>query len=296
MLTGWPNLPDGNSTMARARQSVTFTDLLEVASRLPWKVSLGVAGISLLALHLLAAAFAPTPTAITVADMGGVVIHQAIHMGAFFLQFVVPPAFLIGAAVSYFKRSQSIRLFEATRTGTGPVVASLTWRQFESLVAEGFRQRGFQVTEKGGAAADGGVDLILARGNERFLVQCKQWRAQQVPVTIVRELYGVMAAQQAAGGYVVTSGRFTQDAIAFAEGRNIELIDGVTLPTLLRHHQNAQPAPTTTMTNTNIASTPACPRCNEPMVTRVAKRGASSGSEFWGCRRYPKCNATLAKT
>jgi restriction system protein len=38
-----------------------------------------------------------------------------------------------------------------------------------------------------------------------------------------------MAAQQAAGGYVVTSGRFTKDAIAFAEGRNIELIDGEVL-------------------------------------------------------------------
>jgi restriction system protein len=73
------------------------------------------------------------------------------------------------------------------------------------------------------------VDLILTQGTERFIVQCKQWRAQQVPVSIVRELYGVMAAQQAAGGYVVTSGRFTKDAIAFAEGRNIELIDGEVL-------------------------------------------------------------------
>jgi restriction system protein len=101
--------------------------------------------------------------------------------------------------------------------------------------------------------------------------------------------------QHAVGGYVVTSGRFTQDAISFAEGRNIELIDGATLPTILRHHRNPQPTPATTMANTNIASPPACPRCNEPMAGRVAKRGASSGSEFWGCRRYPQCTATLAK-
>jgi restriction system protein len=282
--------------MARSRQSSAFNDLLDVASKLPWKASLGLAAISLLALHLLAAAFAPTPTVTNAAELGGIVMHQGIHVGALLLQFVVPPAFLIGATVSYLKRSRSVRLFEDTRNATGPVGASLTWQQFEKLVGEGFRQRGFQVTEKGGATADGGVDLILERGNERFLVQCKQWRAQQVPVTIVRELYGVMAAQQAAGGYVVTSGRFTQDAIAFAEGRNIELIDGTTLPTLLRQHRNPQPAPATTMTYTNIVSTPACPRCNEPMVARVAKRGASSGSEFWGCCRYPKCKATLAKT
>ncbi len=280
--------------MARSRQSA-FDDLLEIASKLPWKVSLGLAAFSLLALHVLAAAFAAPPAVTTVADMGGVVIHQGVHVGALFLQFVVPPAFLIGAAVSYFKQSRSIRLFENTGAPNGPAVASLTWQEFESLVAEGFRQRGFKVTEKGGAAPDGGVDLILARGNERFLVQCKQWRAQQVPVTIVRELYGVMAAHQAAGGYVVTSGRFTQDAMAFAQGRNIELIDGRTLPQLLRKAENSAATSASTPTNAIRTSPPGCPRCNEPMVVRVAKRGANLGSEFWGCCRYPKCKVTLAK-
>jgi restriction system protein len=221
--------------------------------------------------------------------MGGAVIHQIVHFGALLLQFVVPPGFLIGAATSYLKRSRSIQLLDNARTAQA--VASLTWREFESLVAEGFRQRGFTVTEKGGAAPDGGVDLILARGTERFLVQCKQWRAQQVPVTIVRELYGVMAAQHAAGGYVVTSGRFTKDAIAFAEGRNIELIDGKKLPALLGVVENF----TATSPNTPTLS-PTCPRCREPMVARIAKRGPSRGSAFWGCSRYPKCTATLAKT
>jgi restriction system protein len=281
--------------MARSRQSA-FTDLLEIASKLPWQISLGLAAISLLTLHLLAIAFATAPTATTVADMGGVVIHQGIHVGAFFLQFVVPPAFLIGATVSYFKRSRTIKLFDNTRAFNGPAVASLTWQEFEHLVAEGFRQRGFRVTENGGAAPDGGVDLILATGTERFLVQCKQWRAQQVPVTIVRELYGVMAAQQAAGGYVVTSGRFTKDAIAFAEGRNIELIDGKTLPDLIRKPKTSVATATMAPTNSIRTSTPACPRCQEPMVARVAKRGANQGNKFWGCRRYPKCTAILART
>jgi restriction system protein len=93
--------------MARSRRPSAFTDLLDIASKLPWKVSLALAAISLLGLHLLAAAFAAPPAITNVAQLGGVVIHQAIHVGAFFLQFVVPPAFLIGAAVSYFKRSRS---------------------------------------------------------------------------------------------------------------------------------------------------------------------------------------------
>lgn len=148
-------------------------------------------------------------------------------------------------------------------------------------MAQGFRQRGFKVTEKGGAAPDGGVDLVLARGNERCLIQCKQWRALQVPVTIVRELCGVIAAQHAAGGYVVTLGRFTQDAIAFVAGRNIESIDGKSLPDLLRQPRSSAVA-AIAPTHSIITSSPACRRCNELMVRRTAKRGANAGSEFWG--------------
>ena len=42
----------------------------------------------------------------------------------------------------------------------------------------------------------------------------------------MREFYGVMAAGGATGGFVVTSDVFTDDARAFAAGRNIDLIDG----------------------------------------------------------------------
>ena len=46
----------------------------------------------------------------------------------------------------------------------------------------------------GGGGTDGGVDLVLRRGNDKFLVQCKQWKAFKVPVQPMRELYGVMTA------------------------------------------------------------------------------------------------------
>jgi restriction system protein len=40
----------------------------------------------------------------------------------------------------------------------------MTWREFEALVGEYFRLRGFAVTETGGGGADGGVDLMLTKG------------------------------------------------------------------------------------------------------------------------------------
>ena len=102
----------------------------------------------------------------------------------------------------------------------------MSWQDFELLVGEAFRLQGYEVTELGGEGPDGGVDLVLRKGREKFLVQCKQWRAFKVGVAVVRELYGVMAAKGAAGGFVVTSGSFTEEAIAFASGRNVTLVDG----------------------------------------------------------------------
>jgi len=38
---------------------------------------------------------------------------------------------------------------------------------------------------------------------------------------------------------------------------------------------------------------PKCPKCGEPMILRVAKRGANAGKQFWSCSAYPKCSSTL---
>ncbi len=39
---------------------------------------------------------------------------------------------------------------------------------------------------------------------------------------------------------------------------------------------------------------PACPKCDAPMVRRVAKRGKNVGNEFWGCSTFPKCRSIVA--
>ena len=177
----------------------------------------------------------------------------------------------------------------------------MSWREFELLVGEAFRLQGYTVTELGGAGADGGVDLVLRKGNEKFLVQCKQWKAFKVGVDVVRELYGVMAAQGAAGGFVITSGTFTADAKAFAEGRNVKLVDGPELFGLLKqakgsgqswpdHRQPLLPSRSNAAPAQEAA--PSCPNCQAPMVRRTAKKGANAGAQFWGCSKYPVCRGT----
>lgn len=284
--------------MGRRRDSA-YEDLLTYASKLPWKVGAGLALITFVVLHLIATESAAIPGGPDPRALGAVVVRQFVHVCAALLQFIVPAGFLIGATASLIKRGRSIELMDSVRGPAGRDIPSLSWQEFESLVAEGFRQRGFEVRPRGGAGADGGVDVVLARGHERYLVQCKQWRARQVGVSVVRELYGVMAAERVAGGYVVTSGSFTQDAKEFAAGRNIELIDGNELSALLHDgrsvDERVESMPLIPPMPGTAPTAPSCPECRLPMVLRTARRGAHVGRSFWGCRRYPKCRAIVAR-
>lgn len=35
-----------------------------------------------------------------------------------------------------------------------------------------------------------------------------------------------------------------------------------------------------------------CPKCGNPLVQRIAKKGPNAGGKFWGCSAYPKCRHT----
>ena len=115
-------------------------------------------------------------------------------------------------------------------------LTSLSRQQFDMLLTQAFRQRGYVIGEVAVGsqrASDIGVDLVLRKSGEYFLVHSKAWRVALVEVTAVRELDQAMRAQHAAGGFVVTSGSFTREAMGFASGRKIQLIDGRTLREML---------------------------------------------------------------
>jgi len=114
-------------------------------------------------------------------------------------------------------------------------IRNLSWSQFEELIAEHYRQRGYRATVVGIATGDGGIDVeLLSTRNERILVQCKHWKTWKVGVRPVRELLGTVTSEHAHRGILVTSGQFTDQARQFA-ARNaaIELIDGNELAQML---------------------------------------------------------------
>jgi len=231
-----------------ARRNTQGLALVALTARLPWWVGATLAGVSYLGLQFVAQKSLPV-LAQTQPDRD--VLLSALWLALAALgQQVLPFVFSLGALVSLLRRRQAAGPSRLKRRQAEPsslrreppsalprdaadkpsdALAGLTWREFETLVGEYFRGQGYDVVVTGGGGPDGGVDVLLRQGADSYLVQCKHWRASRVGVKPVRELYGVMAAERAAGGFVVTSGGFTEEARKFAKGRELQLIDGRTL-------------------------------------------------------------------
>jgi restriction system protein len=289
--------------------------LFELAALLPWWVDLPLAGGSFAWLHRLAER-SPRPGSGTLDDAGDQFTSTLVWALALGGQFFIPAVFVAGAVASVLSRRRRRQL--VVRAGTATGVAAMSWREFELVVGETFRGRGYVVEDVGGGGADGGVDVVARRGGEVVLVQCKHWRSRQVGVAVVRELLGVMTARGASSGAVATSGTFTADAKRFARGQRIELLDGAELRDRARTIITTTPVSSGDVTggavrvasgnDASVASTPTprdatvvgrssapmCPVCSRSMVERTARKGANVGSRFWGCPAFPACRGRRA--
>ena len=249
------------------RKNTSFADLLFQA---PWWVSVITAAITYVVMgHLL-------PSVETDNQLINMVFKALAIPAPYFAIFI-----LFIAPFSFFNARRKAKQLDAQKSIE--TIRQLHWRNFEELVAEAYRRQGYRVTE-GGFGADGGVDLELRKGEERVLVQCKQWKVQKVGVSVVREMFGVLTASNADKVIVICSGRFTQQAIDFASDKPVTLIDGNELLSLI-HEVQTEPKVETIKQNV-------CPRCGSELVERQAKRGAHAGNAFLGCSAFPKCRYT----
>ncbi len=249
------------------RNKSTFIDLLV---ELPWRVSVMV---SATAYVMMAYVLPSIQTDNRIASM-------------VFKAFVIPAPYIAGlillaAPFAFLNTRRKAKQLDTQRNIQ--TVRDLHWRNFEELVAEAYRRQGYRVTE-GGYGADGGIDLELRKDGQLTLVQCKQWKTQKVGVNVVREMFGVLTAHQANHFIIISSGTFTQQAIDFAAGKPIELIDG---PKLLALVNDVQVSPQVTIEKPKV-----CPKCSGELVERTAKRGPNAGNRFLGCSNFPKCRYT----
>jgi restriction system protein len=200
----------------------------------------------------------------------------------------------LAAAVSFLNSHKRKQLLE-TQTGLDSL-ARMSWREFEMLVGESFRRRGYFVEETGLGGTDGGIDLVVSKDGRKELVQCKQWRSRRVRASTVREMWGLVDHHQADAVHIVCIGDFTPDAAHFARGKPIELVTGERLLELVREVQSV-PAATPTARDQRVdpamqpapPTIPACPNCGESMLQRHNRQ---TGMAFWGCPTYPRCKGT----
>ena len=117
----------------------------------------------------------------------------------------------------------------------GTDINSLSGIEFEKVCQQLVEKMGFE-TETTKASGDGGIDLIAYNHQPllsgKYIIQCKRYSGS-VGEPIIRDLYGVITAERANKGILITTGYFTKSAIAFAEDKPIELIAGKEVQELL---------------------------------------------------------------
>ena len=108
------------------------------------------------------------------------------------------------------------------------------------------------------------------------------------------------------GAVFITSGTYADEALAFAQGKHLELIDGAQLDRMLRGVQEPlgtapgpsaaveMSAPQTSLGNQS-SDRPRCPLCGSEMVLRWSKNRARAGLEFWGCSAFPQTGCSGAR-
>ncbi|WP_158162232.1 restriction endonuclease [Grimontia hollisae] len=212
---------------------------------------------------------------------GGSVVSEGLANTSRTLALPFALIFLLPAPISLLKRH--IARNRLAKTATFEHLHKMHWLDFEGLVGEHYRQKGFNVSQSLNHTPDGGVDIALRKDGELHLVQCKHWKERKVGVRVLRELYGVLLDRQADRMIVVTSGDFTAEAVRFAADKKFELINGHRLLAIIEETKPQVEG------NTEQEKNPTCPRCKSALVLRTAKQGKHVGKSFYGCSRFPQC-------
>ncbi len=179
---------------------------------------------------------------------------------------------------------------ELPKTWSLNALRALEWKRFELLCAKYYEATGIKATTIR-CGADGGIDIKLykdAPDKPLAIVQCKAWNTQLVGVKEVRELLGVMVHEKVSRGIFLTTGAYTNEALAFGAANPIQLLDGETFLAKIRGLMDAQQNELLAFAFDGDYKTPTCPSCGIKMIKRDSKRGP-----FWGCRHYPRCKRTF---
>ena len=130
---------------------------------------------------------------------------------------------LVGIAGTVYFRGIRMRRDEA-RAGI-VALSGMSWRVFIHMVLDALSRRGYE------RAVDheepsGDRDFVLEKDRRHWLLSCRHGSAFVLGKAVVNELASNINLKNAAGGFLVTQGRITEDAYPVAAVQRIELLDG----------------------------------------------------------------------
>lgn len=171
--------------------------------------------------------------------------------------------------------------------------------EFEKLVHTIFKQRGYSISEAE-SESEYEIDLVLKTDTETAFVQFKKWKETEIDVTKIIKVYTAMKERNARHGIVITAGEFTSEALDFALGKALLLINGTDLSQMVETLNEPGYSSDTEQSDNDESHEedihepePVCPICSEKMIKRRAKKGKNAGNTFWGCSKFPSCRGVL---
>jgi len=232
------------------------------------------------------------PTALKVAPLGmfGVTTKEGVWLIYWAMTLITLGLWVSVGLILVSRRNQRRREIEQAKTINQ--MQALVPERFEELVADMFRKEGYAATLTP-QQADHGIDIVLRVPNgEKEIVQCKRYIGQ-VGEPVVRDFYGALLHENAVRGYIVTTGSFTPQAVTWARGKPIELIEGQQLSRMVQSAPASLIAAQPTNLSSQSPAVPQCPKCGAPMVLRTARKGAYVGRNFYGCSNWPRCRGIV---
>ncbi|MUV38795.1 hypothetical protein JNUCC1_02666 [Lentibacillus sp. JNUCC-1] len=123
------------------------------------------------------------------------------------------------------QKEAELRKQELERLGNLNSLKKMTPIDFEYYISDLFHQMGFDahVTK---ATGDGGKDILIYKKDFHAIIECKRYVKQKVTRPHVQKFYSAIIDCKADKGYIITTGEFTAQAISYAIGKSIVLIDG----------------------------------------------------------------------
>lgn len=192
--------------------------------------------------------------------------------------------FLLGLVLIVFVITRAIKARKIAQAMATDNYDSMSGEKFEEFCADILRGNGYTNVEVTKASGDHGIDVLAYKDSVKYAIQCKRY-SKPVGNKAVQEAYSGKDIYKADVAVVMSNMDFTPQAIEDARKLNVELWNRDKIYSLQKkgNVEISEPSEENNLT---------CPNCGGTLVLRTAKKGANTGSQFYGCSNYPKCKYT----